>query len=80
MRIKLIIITAGLAFILATALFVLSVSSCGLGLNPTVPSDKITLNQVGPYKYTDGHLIWEYCSHPESEPSRSLCGICHYIY
>jgi|GEM_PF-5037770 len=65
-----------IAIIFTFVLF--GLSGCGLG--PTEPSDSITLSQVGPYKYTDGHLIWEYCSYPESEPSRSLCGICHWIY
>ncbi len=50
------------------------------GLNLTTPSDDISLEQVGPYKYDDAHLMWEYCSYPESEPSESLCGICHWIY
>lgn len=47
--------------------------------NPVTPGD-ITLGQVGPYKYNDADRMREYCSYPESEPSESLCGICHWIY
>jgi len=64
--------------IIFVILFVLLIG-CG-GLSPTTPSDEISLCQVGPYKYDDAYRMWEFCSHPESKPSRDLCGICHWIY